>query len=812
MKTIAIAFTFLVLSLAGYSQDGRISGKILNQKTLQPIAGASVLLYNDKANLVKMEITDDAGLFVIKSIPLGNYRISISTTGFKPFDKTISLHENDPGGLQIELEPEAKVLQTVTVSAKKQLIERKIDKTVVNVESSLTAAGSNALELLEKAPGVDVDKDGKISLRGKEGVTILIDDRPAYLKGEELVNYLKDMPASALDKLEIMTNPSAKYDASGNSGIINIKTKKIQSRGFNGNANISGMYSDRFRGNGSVNLNYRKNKTNLFGTYSSNIGDGQRTMLLTRNFKNADSKELEAIFDQKNKSHFHSENQSLKFGMDYYATKNTIAGFVLSGNMGNRTQTFDNHANLMSAEGNIDSMVYSTNKFVGKRKNFSSNLNLRHTFDSSGKKVTADLDYIIYNENSTTNVHSDYLYGDGSVQKPASFLTGKLPGTVKIYSAKTDVTFPFKNGGKIETGLKSSYVITDNNAIYFKKTTGEFEPDNEKTNHFIYKENINALYLNYNRQINKWRLQAGLRAEQTVSRGSQLGNEVVEDSSFKKNYINLFPTFYISFAANQKNTLSANYGRRINRPDYGDLNPFLFFIDEYTYEAGNVFLQPEITDQIELSHTYDNFLNSSISYSHTSNAISQVLKQVTEKRITYQTNENIADRYNLTISSGANLEIGDKTRLNIDGSLINSKYQGRLDGAELNVNSWMFMGKASAQIKFNNGWNSEVSGFYRSATHDGQIYSYAMWRADFAIQKTVLKKKGNINFFVRDLFNTQLFKGNVHYNEIDLVISNKRVSRTAGISFTYRFGKPIKNLKQRQSGGANEELNRIKSE
>ncbi len=338
-----------------------------------------------------------------------------------------------------------------------------------------------------------------------------------------------------------------------------------------------------------------------------------------------------------------------------------------------------------------------------------------------------------------------------------------------------------------------------------------YEIDNNKSNHFLYNENINAAYLNWNKQWKKWGMQAGLRAEQTHAHGHQLGNEVAGDSSFTKNYINLFPTFYLSYQANSKNSFGINYGRRIQRPDYGDLNPFLYFLDEYTYEAGNVLLQPEFTDMVELTHSFNNFLHSSVSYAHTSNAMAEVLKQYTAKRITYQTKENIADRRTISFSSGASFETGENLKTSLDLSVINKRFDGKLDNGILKVDGWMFMGKVSEEIKLGKGWNGEVSGFYRSKNQDGQILIDPLWRIDAAIQKSILKKKGSLNFFVRDIFNSQNFHGTVRYQDIDVHFHNERISRTFGISFKYRFGKPIKNLKQHNSSGASEEQNRVKT-
>lgn len=814
MKTILI---FMILSLSGLmtqAQYGGISSELRDGKTGTLINGASVILKNTDSSIAKMTVSNTDGTWLFQNILAGKYFLLVSAVGYEDYHSDIIvLKEGEHVKLDaIRLTQAATVLQGVVVSAKKPLLERRADKLVVNIASSLTTEGGSALEVLEKAPGVTVDKDGNISLQGKDGVMVLIDDRPAYLKGTELANYLRNLPASSLEQLEIMTNPSSKYDAAGNSGIINIKTKKIKKYGLNGSLNVAAMVTDVARANSSLNLNYRKGKVNLFGTYSYSLFNNKSIQNILRKFRDTESKQLVSIFDQVGRNNYHSENHNLKIGMDFYANNKTIAGFVLSGFNKNETQRFYNTTDLRNAEESIDSSLISRNRIKGSSENFSANLNLRHTFDSSGKKMTVDLDYIIYDMNSNMNFVTDYFLPDGSYQKPSAYLRAGTPSLIDIYAAKTDFTFPLKSAGTFELGLKSSYVSTDNDAAYENKIGGVFETDNTKSNHFIYDEHINAAYASWNRQWKKWSAQAGLRAEHTFAKGHQLGNEVSRDSSFTKKYLNFFPTLYISYQANEENSFGLNYGRRIERPAYQDLNPFLYFLDEYTYEAGNVLLQPEFTNRIELTHSYNSLLFTSVSYAHTNNAMTEVLKQNTAKRITYQTKENIAEKTTLTLNSGSNFSIGHHFKTSLDATLLNQQYKGKLGSGELEVNTWMFIGKLSEEVKIGKGWNAELSGQYRSKGMDGQIIFDAQWRADAAIQKAVMNNKGSINFFVRDIFNSQKFRGYVQYEDIDLSIYNNRVSRTFGISFKYRFGRPLKSLNQHNSNSASEEQQRVKSE
>jgi hypothetical protein len=354
-------------------------------------------------------------------------------------------------------------------------------------------------------------------------------------------------------------------------------------------------------------------------------------------------------------------------------------------------------------------------------------------------------------------------------------------------------------------------VTTDNDALYQDKINGGYVTDDGKTNHFIYKENINAAYVNFSREIKKWAVQAGLRAENTNANGHQLGNSSHPDSSFTKNYINLFPTVYVSYSPNQKNTFSVNYGRRIDRPDYEDLNPFYYFLDEYTYEVGNTLLQPQFSDNIELSHTYNGFLTTTINYSKTHHVFSDVLKQITSERKTFQTKENLASKTNLGLAVSANFPVTSFWSTNLFSNVNYNAYSGVVDGGNLDVNATTFMANMNNQFKFKKGWSAELSGFYRSKGIEGQIVINQMWRLDAGVQKNVLKNKGSVKFSVRDIFNSQNFTGAVNYQDIDVYIKNIRDSRTFSLTFSYRFGKPAKNQQHRRTGGASDEESRIKS-
>lgn len=815
-KACIFLATSLIFSISSPAQSrtGSISGKITEDRDQKVIDAATVSLYKAAdSSLVKINMTDKLGHFEFQNLKAGKYFLLATSIGhLATYSQVINLAENQNVSIgQLKLNNEMKTLKGITLTAKKPFIERKMDRTIINVDASITNAGTTALEVLEKSPGVTVDKDGNVSLKGKSGVMIMLDGKPSYLSGDQLATLLKNMPSSAIDQIEIMTNPSARYDAAGNSGIINIKTKKNKMHGINGSISASLMQSYYGKTNNSFNINYRTGKVNLFASYSYSLWQSYRDQIIVRRFRDTSTKQIRTIFDQNIISHHRSDYNGMKAGMDFYASPKTTLGVVLSGYVNPYHEISNNQNNLNNGNNHVDSIVIANYTNEGNSKNFSSNLNLSHKFDSAGKEFTMDLDYLDYYQPANSLLSNSYFNPDFTVRKSPSALIGNLPSKVKIYSAKTDFTFPLNHAAKLETGLKSSYVTTDNDALYENQTSSGTVVDEGKTNHFIYKENINAGYLNYSRQIKKWGIQAGLRAESTNAKGHQLGNASHPDSTFTKNYINLFPTVYVSYQINDKNTFSANYGRRIDRPDYGDLNPFYYFLDEYTYQVGNTLLQPQFSDNIEISHTYGGFLSTTINYSKIHHVFTDVIKQITSERKTFQTKENLASKTNYGVAVSANFAVTKSWSSNLFTNVNYNAFSGALDGGNLQIHATTVMGNMNNQFKFRNGWSAELSGFYMSKSIEGEIVINPMWRLDAGIQKFVLKKKGSIKFGVRDIFNSQVFSGNINYRDIDAYLNNYRDSRTYSITFSYRFGEPVKNQQYRRTGGASEEQNRVKS-
>ncbi len=802
----------MTIGMSSFAQTGgKISGSIKDGGNQKIIDAASVSLLKAKdSSLIKVAVTDKEGNFMLENVKDGAYLVLATSVGYtKIYSKTFTISPEkatvNVGVLQ--LIPADKNLKEVSVTSKKQFIERRIDKTIINVDAAISNAGTTALEVLEKSPGVTVDKDGNISLKGKAGVNIMLDGKPAYLTGADLTNLLRTMPSSNLDQIEIITNPSAKYDASGTAGIINIKTKKNKQKGFNGSASTSygqGIYA---RNNNSLNLNYRNGKFNVFSNFSASFDRNYQNLHILRKYKNANG-DFDRIFEQDALMNRKNHNYNAKIGVDFYATKKTTIGFVANGFSAFNGQNGLNTTFFYDGTKTLDSIAIAKNNEDGPWKNGSLNFNYRHTFDSTGKELTMDADYVRYQSGKTMDLLNSY-YSDNWQSTGGDNLTGDLPTTVNIYTFKMDYSQTLKKGFKLETGIKTGYVNTDNTAGYFNVIAGVKEVDLAKTNRFNYKENINAGYINLSKEIKKWGFQGGLRVENTNNSGKQFGNPQRTDSAFKNSYTGLFPNVFVSYKANDKNQFSFSYGRRIRRPDYEDLNPFLFFIDNYTYEQGNPFLQPSIANTVEASHTYKDFLTTSVNYTHTKALFTEVFEPNGNAIVVTHRNYGSSDNASLSVSAQIPVV---KWWMAIPYAELNySSYKGQFSSGNISVDATNFAVNMSNQFTFKKGWSAELSGFYRTKGIEAQVLIHPLWQVSGGVQKQVFKKKGTIKLNIRDIFKSMNPHGEINIQSTEASFSQTRDSRVVTMSFVYRFGKPLKGVKTRKSGGAGDEQQRIKS-
>lgn len=803
--TLTLLGIMLLSQLFAQSPAFKVSGRVLDDQQA-PVEFANIILKQSTDSLlIKGAITDAQGSFEIANIEAGSYFVQVSLIGFGQMTtQAFTLNEANPsvqlGDLTIA--PEAQTLDQVTVRSQKPFIERQLDKLIVNVENSIVSAGASALEVLQRSPGVIVDQNDNISLRGRQGVIIMIDGKITQLTSADLANMLRGMASSTIEKIEIITNPSSKYDAAGNAGIINIIMKKDQRIGMNGNFNASVGYNDYWRGNTGLSMNYRNKQWNLFGNYSYSNTTGFNNLILTRKFR--EEGEVAAIFNQDNYIKFPFSNHVTRIGADYSPGKNTTIGVLASGVLNNFKPTGDSETIMLDKNEQRTGSFTTRNRSQDSWYNYAFNTNIRHVFDTLGRELTADFDYARYGNETDQNFLTRNFNAERNPMSESIFI-GDINGYLNIYAAKMDYVHPISEKMKLEAGVKSSWVKADNDLQYFDQINNENIYNAEWSNQFIYKENINAAYLNYRQEFNKvWSMQLGLRGEQTIADGLQ----VTTDSSFNRNYFQFFPSVFVQWSPSEKHSLNYSMSRRIDRPSYRQLNPFRGFVDRTTYGEGNPFLLPQLTYSFELSHTFKQQFTTTFNYSITDDVITQVFLQDDENRVMVQSIANIAqlEYFGLSFSATFNPAKWWNSRTELNG--YHSRYTGVVANTQLDNALPTFFVNSINRLTLPKGFSGELTFFYQHEQVYGITTIKPLWQLSAGLQKNIMKDQGTLRLNVNDIFWKGYPRGVTKFANVDEVWTGRRPTRMAMLTFTYRFGNNKIAPSRRRTGGAEDEKRR----
>lgn len=816
MRKLLFLFS-VIASLAAYGQSatdrGVIKAIITNERS-EALENATVeLLKAIDSSLVKVAITDKNGTAEFEKIIYGSYLLRASMVNYAPlYSQLIELSAEQPGITipQLSLQPQAAQLGGVTVTSKKPFIQKLSDRLVVNVENSIVNAGSSAMDVLERSPGVSIDQNDVIGLRGRQGVIIMIDGKPSPMTGADLANYLRGLPSNAIERIDIITNPSAKYDAAGNSGIIDIRMKKDQRFGVNGTATASygqGVYP---KANAGSTFNYRNKKVNIFGNYNYSYRKGLNHLFLDRNFYENGNFKGRDLKDNYARFPFNSHNSRL--GADFFPSKKTIIGFVVNGSFTHFTRTTDNEAKVIDA---AEQLLSTFNTRAGNNDNINNvftNVNFKHTFDSTGTELTADLDYGVFKTNSLSYNGTSYFKNDGSPLQNDYKLDGDQDGKLTLKTGKIDYVHPIKNKAKFEAGAKVSFVSSDNDVKFFDVSNGTPVNDVNKTNHFFYEENNNAAYINFSKAYKKFDWQVGLRGEQTNIETHQVNGDVRFDSS----YFQLFPSAFFNYHLKEDQTIGVSVSRRIDRPGYSQLNPFLFLIDVTTYATGSPGLLPQLTWSYEVSYTLKN-LNFTLGYSRTKNnqniAIAR-FKDVfpnipSEDNVTVQIPINLESSDYFGLSVSAPIRIRNWWNMINNGNLFYNHFNGSLAGTTLNNGKPAFEMSTNNTFTLKKGWSTELNASFSSGGQYGFMVSKPQWGLSTGVQKTILKNKGTVRFNITDIFWTNRPRATITYPGVYLERWHAyRESRVATVSFTYRFGNNKVQAARRRATASEEERQR----
>jgi hypothetical protein len=787
---------------------GQVSG-LVKDASGKPLEFVSMMLVKaGDSTLVKGDVSDAAGKYSFDHVAEGAYRVVATQLGFR---KTLSEIIRLDGAQATIVLPDlvmaesTKVLSEVTVTAKKPFIEQQIDRMVVNVENSIVASGNTALEVLEKAPGVTIDRQNdQIQLKGKQGVIVMIDGKQTYLSGQEVTNLLKSTPSDNIEKIEIITNPSSKYDAAGNSGIINIRMKKNKNFGTNGSATVGVGYGRFEKTNQSLRLNHREGKINVFGNYSFYRNRSFQENELSRIIPFEGSV---SYFDQVSSRPNWSDGHNYRGGLDYFFNAKSTLGVLVSGFSNRWNQENAMNYSIIRNEAGLITLRPTTGVTVlNQRSNLTGNLNYKYDFDGKGRELTADMDYSRFVGDSYNELITTYPDDNGNITRPTDQIRNTMPSVIDIWAFKSDYVHPTKGGGKWEGGIKSSFVRADNNLLFDNFLDAQWVLDDTKSNQFKYQENINAAYLNYAGKLSKkTSLQLGLRAEHTHSKGHSVTlNKIVD-----QDYINLFPTFFLSRQLDTSNVLNLSYSRRIDRPNYQDLNPFVFYLDPYTYQQGNPYLRPQYTHSMQLTHVYKGSFSTTLGYSRTTDVIvREVPGQIPEKKIAFVTADNLATQDNVNLTLSFPLPVTKWWMMQNNLTVMYSKYNSPYLGEQYSMDVVAWNAYVSNSFTLGKGFSAELAGWYNSAGLYGFFANQAMGAFSVGVQKSLFQKKGTLKLNINDPFWLNQFRGSTQYQDINFTIRSRWESRIARLTFTYNFGNQNVKAARQRSTSTEAERNR----
>ncbi len=789
---------------------GTITGKIHDQLTDQPVEFATISIMEiSDSSLVSGTVTDKNGHFQINNIPLGNYYLRISYIGYEDLlSKTFELTKNEPvkDFEKIGLKPKAENLEAVEITGEKQLYQNTIDKKVVNVDQNLVTQGGSATDVLRTLPSVEVDMDGNISLRGSQNVTILIDGRPSGMSGSDLAMVLEQIPASSIEKIEIITNPSAKYDPEGMSGILNIVLKKEQRGGTNGGVSVSIGTQDRY--NASANVNHRSKNFNIYLNYSFRQFAGERT---GKSFWQGLSSDSSLTIDQESEGSGKHQSHMVKTGIDYFLNEKNTIYFSTTFNSrdwnGNENTDYYNY-------NNVNTLLSMNNRFVEEGYDgygLSYDLGYEKKFKDPNKIFNLDANYNInqYDRNgfyTQTNYDASMnLLGNPSLQNDYTNMDNQ-----SIY-IKANYEHPFSETAKMEIGYNGDFRFIDNDfySENFVDSLQEYISNEMLNNRFLFDENIHAAYGTYSKTIGKFGVQGGVRLEQALTT-SELADE---NKTFDNDYFSVFPTIHTSYKFSKMTEIQLSYTRRINRPSIWSLNPFTDYSDPVNLRRGNPYLKPEYINSIELGFSkYGKILTimPSIYYRNVTDVIERI-KTLDTSGISIVTYENLSEGtyYGLEFITVANL--GRSWRLNLSANI----YENRLNAENIQSNlsnrgiNWF--AKMVSDHKLPKDFSVQIMGFYRSPFTLTQGTMDEMYSIDAGAKKTFFNKKASVGIRISDLFDTRKFSVEIEDPSFYQTFERKWSSRTFFLTFSYNFGKMDPKQKRRRSNNNGDEMDGFNS-
>jgi outer membrane receptor protein involved in Fe transport len=781
-----IFLTLILLSFVSISaQEYQISGTISGQND-KPLEFIEVSLLSSDSVKIASDLTDGKGIFNLKVTP-GKYILKAKQLQSILLIKDITINSShNLGVLKIE---RIKALQEVIITNKKRLIERKIDRLVFNVENSVSATGGDAIDILNITPGLQILND-KITMTGKSSMNVMVNERLINLSGDDLINFLRNFKSGEIKSIEVITSPPAKYDAQGNSGLINIITKTIRKDSFNGSITTSLSQADKSYGTGGISLNYQKDKLTMTGNGSYMNGSFepyQEYKLLYPDY----------IWNEQSHRRNFINSLSGRFTVDYKINSKVRIGGEYSVSDNKPLTKSINESFIYNYNNALDSLVSNNSRLETKRLTNSINIYSVINLDSLGKKINIDFDYLNYKSDMANDFYNKTYSANGD-EKPNSYFSANNNSNldVDIITAKVDIDNPTK-WANLNYGLKLTFIENNSDVSFYNTTTGSPVPNLLQTNAFIYKEQTQALYISGNKKLtDKLEIQIGLRGENTQTQGNSLTLQQIN----KNNYFKIFPTLFLNYSFDKHKSLSFQYNRRINRPSYNNLNPFRFYSTSFNYAEGNPFLQPYFTNNLELSLNYKNSYTM-LSASFIENGFDQVTFADPSTNIQAVVPVNFYNQAIWGIFQGYSFKINDKIENNSNISVSYTQTNSKMPDTVPDVDAW------SASFRTNNTYvidkarrfKAELGFRYQSPSIAGSYKLSEFYQLDLGVKGSFWSDRLQIALNATDILETNKMTFTQIVNGIRQENFDYRDLRRLRISLTYNFGKSFKMSKKTES-------------
>lgn len=789
----------LLLLCSIYAQSTLVKGQ-LQDPDGEAVVFANVALYNSSdSSLVKVETTDEAGIFRIALTNGGTYDLSATYVGANDlWQRNLIVAKGDELDLGVVAFVNSGIdLAEATVTATRSLVEVKPDRTVFNVQGTINSTGASAIELLRRAPSVTVDNNDNINVLGRAGVLLYVDGKRLPLTGDALTNYLSSLPAEQIDRIDIITSPGAKYEAEGNAGIIDIRLKKNENYGANGSLNFTVSQGQLMRYNTGGSGNFRNSWMNTF--LNVNYSDSE-----TFNNMEFNSQQNGLQLSEMDRMNARRQNVDLRLGADFFLHKNHTVGFLVTGAdfVGDNTGNNVLEISQLSAPSQIDSVLVANNTSSNTRQQYTANVNYR--YQQGERSVNFDLDYGKYDTDSDSRQPNQYFDAAQENILTEIINTFATPSIIDIYTAKLDYEQPLFDG-QFGAGAKLSNVISDNTFLVFEEINDQAVRDNRSSNVFDYDERVYAGYVSYTRPINdKWSFSAGLRAEKTDARGELMPfvDSLAQDPVVL-DYLSWFPSGGLTWQVKPGHTMALNYGRRINRPDYNVLNPFNFQLSQLSFEKGNPFLRPEIVNNVELGYTLQYRYNFKLGYSRTLDQITRLIgPSEQDPRANFITWENLATQTTYSFNTSLPFQFTDfwSSFFNFSASYLDNQADYG-EGAIVDVQAFTYSIYQQQSFKLPKGYRAEVSGYFAGPGVWGGVFRYeSNWALGVGLQKKFFNDQLNVRLSADDLFYESGWDGVSEFNGLVSEGSGRWDSRRVAVSLSYNFGNQKVQSRSRKTG------------